>query len=225
MTKKALILLSGGLDSATISAIAKSENYELHAISFDYSQNHKTELKYAKKIANFFSFTTHKIITINPGLFQNSALTNNLTIPKKQNNKNEIPITYVPARNILFLSYALSYAEGNNINHIFIGANAIDYSGYPDCRPEFIKSFEEMANLGTKLGQSQKITIHTPIINLSKADIIKLGIKLQVDYSITHSCYDPQNNKACGKCDSCYYRLKGFKENNITDPIEYDLPQ
>jgi len=225
MTKKALILLSGGLDSATISAIAKSENYELHAISFDYSQNHKTELKYAKKIANFFSFKTHKIITINPGLFQNSALTNNLTIPKTQNNKNEIPITYVPARNILFLSYALSYAEGNNISNIFIGANAIDYSGYPDCRPEFIKSFEEMANLGTKLGQSQKINIHTPIINLSKADIIKLGIKLQVDYSITHSCYDPQNNKACGKCDSCYYRLKGFKENNITDPIEYDLPQ
>ncbi|MBL6621615.1 MAG: 7-cyano-7-deazaguanine synthase QueC [Rickettsiales bacterium] len=224
MTKKALILLSGGLDSATISAIAKSENYELHAISFDYSQNHKTELEYAKKIANFFSFKTHKIIIINPGLFQNSALTNNLTIPKKQDNKNKIPITYVPARNILFLSYALSYAEGNNISNIFIGANAIDYSGYPDCRPEFIKSFEEMANLGTKLGQSQKITIHTPIINLSKAEIIKLGMKLQVDYSITHSCYDPHNNKACGKCDSCYYRLKGFKENNIADPIEYDLP-
>ncbi len=225
MTKKALILLSGGLDSATISAIAKSENYELHAISFDYSQNHKTELEYAKKIVNFFSFKTHKIVTINQGIFQNSALTNNLTIPKAQNNKIEIPITYVPARNILFLSYALSYAEGSNISNIFIGANAIDYSGYPDCRPEFIKSFEEMANLGTKIGQSQKITIHTPIINLSKAEIIKLGIKLQVDYSITHSCYDPQNNKACGKCDSCYYRLKGFKENNITDPIEYDLPQ
>jgi 7-cyano-7-deazaguanine synthase len=224
MKKKALILLSGGLDSATISAIAKSQNFELYALSFDYNQNHKNELKFAKKLAQFFSFTQHKIVIINPGLFKNSSLTNKIKVPKNNFNNTEIPITYVPARNILFLSYALAYAESHNIHDIYIGANAVDYSGYPDCRPEFIAAYEKMANLGTKIGQTEKINIHAPIISLSKAEIIKLGNKLGVDFKITHSCYDPEDNKACGACDACYLRLKAFKENNLTDPIEYAIP-
>ena len=223
--KKALILLSGGLDSATVSAIAKKQGYELYALSFDYGQSHKVELLAVKKIINFFNIKTHKIITIDPSIFANSALTNNIAVPKNQyKNKfnNDIPITYVPARNIIFLSYALAYAESFNIYDIFIGANHIDYSGYPDCRPEFLASFEKMANLGTKIAQNHKISIKAPLLELTKAEIIARGIKLGIDYSITHSCYDPNDKgESCGLCDSCQFRLAGFKENNLKDPIIY----
>jgi 7-cyano-7-deazaguanine synthase len=221
--KKALIILSGGLDSATVAAIAKNSNYTLAALSFDYGQTHKIELESVKKIIKFFQISQHKIITINPNIFQNSALTTNIAVPKNQDpHQSDIPITYVPARNIIFLSYALAYAESLNICDVFIGVNHIDYSGYPDCRPEFLESFEIMANLGTKLGQTNKINIKAPLLELNKEQIIATGLKLGVDYKITHSCYDPNKyGESCGKCDSCQIRLAGFAANNISDPIKY----
>lgn len=222
MKKEAVILLSGGLDSTTVAAIALSEGYKLHALSFNYGQKHKVELDAVRKIVDSFGITTHKIITLNPTIFVNSALTNNISIPKNRNLDDiSIPITYVPARNIIFLSYALAFAEGYNITNIFIGANEIDYSGYPDCRPEFLSSFEKMANIGTKLGQNNKISIKTPLLHLTKSEIIKKGLSLNVDYSITHSCYDPTPKGACGLCDSCRLRLKGFNDNKMIDPIKY----
>jgi 7-cyano-7-deazaguanine synthase len=226
ISKKAIILLSGGLDSATIMAIAKQEGYELYALSFDYGQRHKVELEAAEKIARFFSIKEHKTAKIDLRVFGGSALTADIDVPKDHLGENKIPVTYVPARNAIFLAYSLGYAEVVGAQDIFIGVNAVDYSGYPDCRPEFIKAFEVMANLATAVGAGgSKINIKTPLINLSKKEIIQTGLGLGVDYSIAHSCYDPiiveQKVYACGHCDSCLLRLKGFEENNITDPYKY----
>ncbi|MDC0857635.1 7-cyano-7-deazaguanine synthase QueC [Rickettsiales bacterium] len=221
--KKALLLLSGGLDSATTAAMINNQGYEIYAISFNYNQRHKFELESAKKIVKFLKISHHKIITIDPNIFQNSALTDDISVPKDQEiNKNHIPITYVPARNILFLSYATAYAESLDINEIYIGANAIDYSGYPDCRPEFIKSFNHMVNIGTKIGLEKSIKIQTPLIDLTKKDIIQSGLNLNFDYSLTISCYDPTyHGLSCGHCDSCQIRLSAFKELNTADKIKY----
>lgn len=221
---KAIILLSGGLDSCTTAKIAMNLGYELTAISFSYGQKHAIELSSAKKVAQSLEIKKHLIVDINPEIFQNTSLVNNIKVPENRDlNNQEIPNTYVPARNILFLSYALSFAESYEIRHIFIGANAVDYSGYPDCRPKFIEAFNQMANIGTKLGLEQGIQIHAPLLELTKAEIIKQGLKLGIDYSITHSCYSPTSDgKSCSVCDSCLLRLKGFADNNSKDPIEYE---
>ncbi len=220
--KKALILLSGGLDSATVAAIAINQGFSLHAVSFSYGQKHRKELEHANLIKDYFKINSAQIISLQAEIFSSSSLIGNKEIAKNRDlANNEIPNTYVPARNIIFLSYALALAESFNICDIFIGVNAVDYSGYPECRPEFIQNFTAMANSGTKLGQSHKIKIHTPLINLTKAEIIKIGRELNLDYSITHSCYDPINDYSCGACDACLLRLKGFKENNLQDPIKY----
>ena len=219
--KKAVILLSGGLDSATVLALALGEGYKCYSLGFAYGQRHTHEVEKAKKIAAKYKIT-HKVITIDLATFGGSALTDkNIDVPKNTASE-EIPITYVPARNTIFLSYALAYAEVLGANDIFIGVNAVDYSGYPDCRPEYIKAFETMANLATKSGAEGKdLTIHTPLINLTKAEIIKLGLDNGVDYGMTTSCYDPITDKACGTCDACVLRLKGFAENGIKDPVKY----
>ena len=224
--KKAVILLSGGLDSATVAAIVRKD-YDLHAISFDYGQRHDIELKFAKKLVKFFAIKYHKIAKIDLRIFGSSALTDdNISVPKNRidmEQSHDIPVTYVPARNSIFLSYALAYAEVIEAADIFIGVNAIDYSGYPDCRAEFINAFENMANMAT--AKNYQFKIHTPLINLSKKQIIKTGSELGVDYSIAHSCYDPvaKDGKiyACGDCHSCQLRLKGFAENNLSDPYPY----
>lgn len=224
--KKAVVLLSGGLDSTTIMAIAAQEKYNLYALSFDYGQRHKVELEAAKKIAQSFDAVEHKIAQIDLRVFGGSALTADIDVPKNHLGEDKIPITYVPARNAIFLAYSLGYAEVIGAQDIFIGVNAVDYSGYPDCRIEFIKAFETMANLATAAGVGgSKINIKTPLINLSKKEIIQTGLKLKVDYSIAHSCYDPiiKNNQVygCGHCDSCLLRQKGFTENNSIDPYKY----
>jgi 7-cyano-7-deazaguanine synthase len=224
--KKAVILLSGGLDSATVTAIAKSEGYDIYAISFSYGQRHDIELEFAKQQAKLQNIKQHKIVNIDLRAFGKSALTDDIDVPKNRKDDeidSEIPVTYVPARNTIFLSYALALAETQNASDIFIGVNSVDYSGYPDCRGEYIKSFEDMANLATKKSvEGDKYKIHTPLIDISKAEIIKRGLELGVDYSKTISCYDPdEKGRACGKCDSCYLRLKGFYENNISDPLIY----
>ncbi|MAZ80581.1 MAG: 7-cyano-7-deazaguanine synthase QueC [Rickettsiales bacterium] len=229
--KRAVILFSGGLDSTTILAIANSLNYECYLLSFDYGQRHKNELENASNIAQLYKVIDHKIITINLQVFGNSALTSDIEVPKHNNvqeiNNKIVPITYVPARNTIFLSYALAYCEIISSYDIFIGANAIDYSGYPDCRPEFIESFAKMANLATanSAQNNQKIKIHAPLINFDKSQIIKKGMNLGVDYSMTHSCYDPiiKNSKviSCKKCDSCLLRLKGFENAGLEDKILY----
>ena len=222
MTKKAVLLLSGGLDSATTLAIAKQQGFAVYALSFAYGQRHEVELKSAKKVAENLGVTEHKIAEIDLRLFGGSALTSDIAVPKNRSLENishGIPITYVPARNTIFLSFALAWAEVLEAYDIFIGVNAIDYSGYPDCRPEFISAFEKMANLATAyaLEKGKQIKIHTPLINLTKAEIIKQGLSLGVDYSLTISCYDPTvEGKACGICDSCIIRNKGFAENMIT---------
>lgn len=214
--KKAVILLSGGLDSATVCAIAKNEGYEVYALSFIYGQRHNIEIDYAKTQAEIQKVKEHKIINIDLRAFGGSALTADIPVPKDRSEdeiSHNIPVTYVPARNTIFLSYALAYAEVIEANNIFIGVNALDYSGYPDCRPEYIEAFEKLANLATKKGvEGSGFKIHTPLIKLTKAEIIKLGLKLGVDYSKTISCYDPQNGEPCGKCDSCLLREKGFRE-------------
>ncbi len=224
--KKAVVLLSGGLDSATVAAIAKHKGFDIYALSFNYGQRHKIELERAKKQAKLQKIKQHKTVIIDLRAFGGSALTANIKVPKNRTDKqmsNNIPITYVPARNTIFLSYALAYAEVIGAFDIFIGVNALDYSGYPDCRPEYIKAFEKLSNLATKAGvEGKKLKIHTPLIDLSKADIIKKGLKLGVDYSETISCYDPVNGKACGKCDSCNLRLKGFKQAGKKDPMVYN---
>jgi 7-cyano-7-deazaguanine synthase len=228
MVKKAVILLSGGLDSTTILAIAKDLGFELYTLSFDYGQRHKIELELAQKNAEKFGAKTHKIAKIDLRIFGGSALTDEIAVPKNSPESKDIPITYVPARNTVFLSYALAFAEVIGAFDIFIGVNAVDYSGYPDCRPEFISAFEKMANLATKAGveNSQRLKIHTPLIDLAKAEIIKRGIELGVDYGCTHSCYDPiiKEGKiyACGECDSCRIRLDGFKKAGVEDKIAYD---
>ena len=224
---KAVVLLSGGVDSTTTLAIAKKEGFDLFALSFRYGQRHKVELVAAKRIATFFNVAKHLVIDIDLRLLGGSALTDNLEVPKNRTTEEmggDIPITYVPARNTIFLSFALAWAEVLGSEDIFIGVNALDYSGYPDCRPEYIAAYEKMANLATKagVGGRQKLKIHAPLIQLTKAQIIKKGLELGVDYSLTHSCYDPSpNGEACGHCDSCLLRLKGFREAGVQDPIGY----
>jgi 7-cyano-7-deazaguanine synthase len=224
MIKKAVLLLSGGLDSATVLAHARAEGYEVYALSFRYGQRHKIELEAAKRVAAALGAREHKIADIDLRLFGGSALTADIAVPKHETVEaigTGIPITYVPARNTIFLSFALAWAEVLGAYDIFIGVNALDYSGYPDCRPEFIKSFEQTANLATAYGleAGRHITIHTPLISLSKGEIIRMGLAAGVDYALTVSCYDPTpEGKACGRCDSCLLRAKGFKENNMKDP-------
>ncbi len=219
---KAVILLSGGLDSATALAIAKDQGYKCYALSFNYGQRHSAELNAAAKVTKAFNVTEHKTIDLDLTQIGGSALTDN-TIDVPESPSEGIPITYVPARNTIFLSYALAWAEVLRINNIFIGVNAVDYSGYPDCRPEYIQSFERMANLATKSGvEGTQLTIHTPLINLSKSEIIQQGIKLKVDYAITISCYQVDaDGKACGVCDSCRFRKEGFENAGIPDPTHY----
>ncbi len=228
--KKAVILLSGGLDSATTLAIARSQGFECCALTFRYGQRHKREIEAAKKIANSLGAVEHRIIDIDLAQFGGSALTDStIEVPKDRadlDNHNQIPPTYVPARNTIFLSYALAWAEVLCVFDIFIGVNATDYSGYPDCRGEFIAAFEKTANLATAAAVQRKgrYHIHTPIINMTKAEIILTGTELGVDYSLTHSCYDPdQQGRSCGRCDSCKLRLKGFAEAGLKDPIEYRI--
>ena len=227
--KHAVVLLSGGLDSATTLAIARSRGYETYALSFDYGQRHRQELDAARKIANSLAAKEHRIIKIDNQIFAGSALINDVDVPKSRSEEEigrGIPPTYVPARNTIFLAHALAWAETIPAGHIFIGANAIDYSGYPDCRPEFIALFETLANVGTKAGaEGARIQIHAPLIKLSKAEIIRKAVELNVDLSLTHSCYDPTpDSRACGECDSCQLRLKGFREAGVTDPIKYARP-
>ena len=219
---KAVILLSGGLDSATILAIAKDHGYQCYALSFNYGQRHCAELVAAAKIAKAFAVVEHKTIDLDLTQIGGSALTDNkIDVPESPTVG--IPITYVPARNTIFLSYALAWAEVMDINNIFIGVNAVDYSGYPDCRPEYIQSFERMANLATKSGvEGSKLTIHTPLIDLSKAEIIKQGNRLNVDYALTISCYQvDEDGSACGVCDSCRFRKEGFENAKVSDPTRY----
>ena len=219
--KHCIVLLSGGLDSATVLNIALKE-YQVTALVFDYGQRHKFEISAAKKIADKYDISL-RLIKIDLGQFGNSALTDDIEVPKNQEIGKEIPITYVPVRNTIFLSYALAYAEVNNIFDIFIGVNALDYSGYPDCRPEFIEAFEKMANEGTKFAQgNEKIKIHTPLIDLTKAEIISTGTDLDVDYKLTHSCYDPSlDGLSCGECDACILRKEGFIAAGVSDPTKY----
>ena len=225
--KKAVVLSSGGLDSTTVLAIARDDGYEVYSLSFRYGQRHAVELKAAQKVADALEVKEHRVIDIALGKIGGSALTDDIDVPKARSEtemEKEIPITYVPARNTIFLSYALAWAEVLGASDIFIGVNAIDYSGYPDCRPEYIAAFEKMANLATKVGveETAKIRIRTPIINMTKAEIIKRGVELGVDYAITHSCYDPSTSgEACRQCDSCILREKGFKEAGVEDPTRY----
>jgi len=224
-TKSAVILLSGGLDSATTLAIAKHSGYDCYVITFRYGQRHTCEIDAARRVAQAFSVKEHKIISIDLAGLGGSALTDDhLMVPKDRKDVNlEIPITYVPARNTVFLSYALAWAEVLGVWDIFIGVNALDYSGYPDCRPDFIRAFQTMANLATaKAVQGQgSYRIQTPIIEMTKAQIIRKGVELGVDYALTHSCYDPVSGRPCGHCDSCRLRLKGFQEAGLTDPVQY----
>ena len=225
--KKAVVLSSGGLDSTTLMYIIKHEGYKIYSLSFHYGQRHLHELEAARKIADILHVEKHIVINMDLGIIGGSALTDNIPVPKPGNIhriKAQIPVTYVPARNTIFLSYALAWAEVIQSSHIFIGVNALDYSGYPDCRPEYIKAFEKMANLATKAGVegSARTKIMTPLINMTKAEIIKKGTELGIDYSLTLSCYDPSpDGKACGRCDSCVLRKKGFREAKITDPTRY----
>jgi len=226
---KAVVLLSGGIDSTTTLAIAKNMGFAIYALSFRYGQRHEVELEAASRIARYFNTDEHLILDIDLRRIGGSALTGDIAIPKSRSIKQmgkDIPVTYVPARNTIFLSYALAWAETIKAFDIFIGVNALDYSGYPDCRPEYIKAYEKMANLATKAGVEgkQKIKINTPLIRMTKAQIIRKGIELGVDYSQTHSCYDPSaEGVACGECDSCILRLKGFEEAGIKDSIRYKI--
>ena len=224
--KRAVVLLSGGIDSTTTLAIAIAEGYETYALSFDYGQRHQIETEAAQRVANSLGLKEHRIAKIDLRVFGGSALTDDVAVPKQRSETeiaHGIPVTYVPARNTIFLAYALAWAEVIPANDIFIGVNAIDYSGYPDCRPEFIQAFENLANVGTKAGvESRRFQIHTPLIKFSKADIIRKAVDLGIDFSLTHSCYDPTpEGPACGECDSCLLRLKGFREAGIKDPIRY----
>jgi len=228
--RRAVVLLSGGLDSATTLAIARSEGFRCYALTFRYGQRHRREVDAAKKVANFLGVIEHRCIDIDLAQFGGSALTDSaIEVPKDRadlGKPGRIPSTYVPARNTVFLSYALAWAEALGAFDIFIGANAIDYGGYPDCRPEFITAFERAANLATAAAVEHKgrYHIHTPIIDMTKAEIILTGTKLGVDYSLTHSCYDPdEQGRSCGRCDSCRLRLKGFAEAGLKDPIEYRI--
>ncbi len=225
--KRAVCLLSGGLDSATTLACARRDGFESYALSFDYGQRHRVELEAAVRVARQLGAAGHQTMRIDLRAFGGSALTAEIDVPKHDHVEDlgaGIPITYVPARNTVFLSFALAWAEVLGASDIYLGVNAVDYSGYPDCRPEFIQAFEQMANLATKAGVEgvQRLRIHTPLITLTKAQIIALGAELGVDYSLTHSCYDPSDSgQPCGHCDSCLLRLKGFEEAGLTDPLPY----
>jgi len=225
--QKAVVLSSGGIDSTTAMAIAKDEGYEIFSLSFFYGQRHAFELKAAQKVAEAVGVAEHLVINIDLRKIGGSSLTDDIDVPKDRDETEmiqKIPVTYVPARNTIFLSFALAWAEVIQSSDIFIGVNAIDYSGYPDCRPEYIDAFERMANLATKAGVEGdiKIRIRTPLIRLTKAQIIQKGIELGMDYGLTHSCYDPSPlGLACGRCDSCLLRIKGFKEAVVTDPTKY----
>lgn len=225
--KKAVVLLSGGADSTTALAVARQEGYATYALSFRYGQRHRYELECAAKVARHFNVVEHVTFDVNIGAFGGSALTADIEVPKNrpiQDMEREIPVTYVPARNTVFLSIALAWAEVLGANDIFIGVNALDYSGYPDCRPEYIEAFEKMANLATKAGVEgrQELRIHTPLIQLTKAQILLLGQSLGVAYGLTSSCYDPSElGEPCGQCDACSLRLKGFREAGFADPLVY----
>jgi 7-cyano-7-deazaguanine synthase len=225
--RKAVVLSSGGIDSTTAMAIAKYEGFKIYSLSFFYGQRHAFELEAAQKVANAIGVTKHLVINIDLKQIGGSSLTDDIDVPKdrdEQEMAREIPVTYVPARNTIFLSFALAWAEVLKSSDIFIGVNAIDYSGYPDCRPEYIDAFERMANLATKAGVegTTKIRIKTPLIRWTKAEIIQKGIELGIDYALTHSCYDPSpQGQACGRCDSCQLRKKGFKEAGVLDPTQY----
>ena len=224
--KRAVVLLSGGIDSTTTLAIAITGGYEAYALSFDYGQRHQLETEAARRVATSLGAKDHRIAQIDLRVFGGSALTDDVAVPKRRSETEiaqGIPVTYVPARNTIFLAYALAWAEVIPADDIFIGVNAIDYSGYPDCRPEFIEAFVKLADLGTKAGvEGRRFQIHAPLIKLSKAEIIRKGIELGVDFSLTHSCYDPKpDGLACGECDSCLLRLKGFREAGTNDPIRY----
>jgi|SRR5438105_1142391 len=224
--KRAVVLLSGGIDSTTTLAIAIAEGCEAYALSFDYGQRHQIEMEAARRVADSLGARQHRVAKIDLCVFGGSALTDDIDVPKQRSETeiaHGIPITYVPARNTIFLAYALAWAEVIQASDIFLGVNAIDYSGYPDCRPEFIEAFENLANLGTKASvEGRRFQIHTPLIKFSKAEIIRKAVELGIDLSLTHSCYDPPSEGlACGECDSCLLRLKGFREAGITDPIRY----
>jgi 7-cyano-7-deazaguanine synthase len=225
--KKAVVLLSGGLDSATVLAIAKEEGYLSYVLSFRYGQRHEAELAAATRVADAIGAAEHVFADVNLNVFGGSALTAEIDVPKQRTEaelSQGIPMTYVPARNTVFLSIALGWAEVLEADDIFMGVNALDYSGYPDCRPEYIRAFEQMANLATKAAVEgrQRIQIHAPLIELTKAQIIQRGLALGVDYAITHSCYDPDSDgRACGSCDSCLLRIKGFREAGVPDPTTY----
>jgi len=227
--KIAVVLLSGGLDSATAMAIAKSQRFRLFALSFDYGQRHSIELESAARVAKSLAVEEHLIVNVDLRTIGGSALTGSSEVPKDRSIKemsSGIPITYVPARNTIFLSFGLAWAEVLGAEDIFIGVNALDYSGYPDCRPEYTEAFEKMASLATKAGVEGRLRlkIHMPLIAMSKAEIIKTGLELGIDYSLTHSCYDPTaEGLSCGKCDSCRLRLKGFAEAGIRDPLGYAI--
>jgi 7-cyano-7-deazaguanine synthase len=223
--RPAVVLLSGGLDSTTVLAIATRDGHEVNALSFSYGQRHDREIDAARRIAHSYGVARHEIVTIDLRVFGGSALTSDIAVPKGRDVKDatDVPVTYVPARNTIFLSYALAFAEVTDARDIFIGVNALDYSGYPDCRPEYIHAFERMANLATRAGaEGNAIRIRTPLIDLTKAQIIALGMSLGVDYSMTTSCYDPsETGEACGECDACQLRLAGFDAAGTADPIAY----
>jgi 7-cyano-7-deazaguanine synthase len=226
-TKRAVVLSSGGIDSTTTMAIAKSQGYEVYSLSFRYGQRHAVELEGARQVARTLGAKEHLLVDIDLARIGGSALTSDLPVPKARSEgemRGGIPVTYVPARNTIFLAYALAWAEVLGASDIFIGVNAIDYSGYPDCRPEYVEAFERMANLATKAGVEGRIRmrIHAPLAQMTKADIIRRGAELGVDYSMTHSCYDPSaDGTACGQCDSCLLRRKGFREAGLPDPTRY----
>jgi 7-cyano-7-deazaguanine synthase len=224
--KPAVVLLSGGIDSATTLAIAIAEGFQSYALSFDYGQRHHIETEAARRVADSLGVKEHRIAKIDLRVFGASALTDQVDVPKRRSEPeigHGIPVTYVPARNTIFLAYALAWAEVIPASDIFLGVNAIDYSGYPDCRPEFIEAFQTVANLATKAGvEGRRFQIHTPLIKFSKAEIIRKAVELGVGLSLTHSCYDPSpEGLACGQCDSCLLRLKGFREAGLKDPIRY----
>jgi 7-cyano-7-deazaguanine synthase len=225
--RRAVVLLSGGLDSTTTLAIAQSEGYEVHALTFRYGQRHEAEIEAARRIAGRSNVANHVVAEIDLRAFGGSALTDDIEVPKGRapdEISEGVPVTYVPARNTIFLSFALAWAEVLGASDIFIGVNALDYSGYPDCRPEYIEAFQRMADLATKAGVEgrQHLVIHTPLISLTKAQIVLKGIELGVDYALTVTCYDPSSDgAACGECDACQLRLKGFAENGMSDPARY----